>query len=493
MSNTEDLAINPSDAEILRLQQELLDARQEIADLKQKNIDEKAIRQQIQKEFESSRYLLQLVMDTLPQSIFWKDFNSVYLGCNRQFLNDAGYDDPAQVIGKSDYEMPWTTAESEFYISCDRRVMDSNQAEFGIIESQLDADGNNKWLETNKAPLLDSQNNVIGILGTYQDITQRKKAEFALQKLNEKLEIQTGKLTATLSQLQTSQLQLIQQEKMSALGNLVAGVAHEINNPVGFLNGNLAPAKEYVTDLFELLDQYQKVFPEPGADIQNLIEKIELDYVQEDLPKLLESMGTGIKRIRNISDSLRIFSRTDTKKQVSFDVHSGLDSSLLILAHRLKAHGDRPDIVVIKQYGPLPTINCFAGQLNQVFMNLLANAIDALEEKNCDQNFADIKTLESQITISTDLDSGGIWATICITDNGVGMDAETQIKMFDSSFTTKAVGKGTGLGMAIARQIIEEKHGGKIEVKSTISQGTTITLKLPVAGILADNKQSFES
>ncbi|NJN72816.1 MAG: PAS domain-containing protein [Limnothrix sp. RL_2_0] len=483
MSSPEDSSVNPSNPEILRLQQELLDARREIADLKQKNLDEQTAYQDIQREYKSSKYLLQLVMDTLPQSIFWKDLDSVYLGCNRQFLNDAGFGSPNQVVGKSDYDMPWTTAESEFYISCDRRVMNNNQAEYGIIEPQLDANGNNKWLETNKAPLLDPEGNVIGILGTYQDITQRKEADFALQKLNEKLELQTEQLTATLRQLETSQLHIIQQEKMSALGNLVAGVAHEINNPVGFLNGNLAPAKEYVADLFELLGKYREVFPEPGADIQGLIDKIELDYVQEDLPKLLKSMGVGIGRICNISNSLRIFSRADTKQQVSFDVHTGLDSSLMILAHRLKANGDRPEIVVVKKYGQLPLIQCFAGQLNQVFMNLLANAIDSLEENSSGQSFADIEALNNQITISTDIDSEGKWAAICIADNGVGMDADTQMKIFDSSFTTKAVGKGTGLGMAIARQIIEEKHGGKIEVKSTVGQGTTMIINLPVAGI----------
>jgi signal transduction histidine kinase len=324
---------------------------------------------------------------------------------------------------------------------------------------------------------------VIGILGTYQDITARKEAELALQDLNQKLASRTTELTLALQQLQDSQLRLIQREKMSALGNLVAGVAHEINNPVSFLLGNLDPAKDYVADLFALLNAYQRFVPEPGAEIQEMIEAIELDYIQEDLPKLLDSMGEGIQRIRSISDSLRVFSRADTMKQVSFDIHMGLDSSLLILSHRLKANSDHPDIAIVKQYGKLPPINCFAGQLNQVFMNLLANAIDALKEKSCGQSFAEIEALENQITISTDVDNEGTWATIRIADNGLGMDIDTQAKMFESSFTTKAVGKGTGLGMAIAKQIIEEKHGGSIEVQSTIGQGTTIIIKLPVAGI----------
>jgi len=483
MSNTEDLAINLSNAEILSLQQELLDARQEIVDLKQKNLDEQTIRQKIQKEFESSRYLLQLVMDTLPESIFWKDCDSLYLGCNRRLARDAGYENPSELIGKSDYDMPWTKEESDFYRSCDRRVMENNQAELGIVESQLQSDGKQAWLETNKAPLRDPQGNVIGILGTYQDITARKEAELALQDLNQKLASRTTELTLALQQLQDSQLRLIQREKMSALGNLVAGVAHEINNPVSFLLGNLDPAKDYVADLFALLNAYQRFVPEPGAEIQEMIEAIELDYIQEDLPKLLDSMGEGIQRIRSISDSLRVFSRADTMKQVSFDIHMGLDSSLLILSHRLKANSDHPDIAIVKQYGKLPPINCFAGQLNQVFMNLLANAIDALEEKSYGQSFAEIEALENQITISTDVDNEGTWATIRIADNGLGMDIDTQAKMFESSFTTKAVGKGTGLGMAIAKQIIEEKHGGSIEVQSTIGQGTTIIIKLPVAGI----------
>jgi DNA-binding response OmpR family regulator len=217
-----------------------------------------------------------------------------------------------------------------------------------------------------------------------QEITEKTVTESRLQQLTQELERRveqrTAELSDSLGQLQQAQLQLVQSEKMSALGNLVAGVAHELNNPISFLQGNLEPLREYIQDLLRLIELYQANFPEPGADIQNQIESIELDFLRQDLEKILRSWSTGMERIRNISDSLRTFSRADKEHKVFFNVHDGLNSTLLILGHRLKANENRPEIEVRRCYQDIPEIECFAGQLNQVFMNLLANAIDTLDD-----------------------------------------------------------------------------------------------------------------
>ncbi|MEL6399954.1 MAG: ATP-binding protein [Cyanobacteria bacterium J06626_4] len=467
------------DAAIAHLEQALSEAQAEITALKQARDQESRERRRIEHDLKTSQQRLQLVMDTLPESIFWKDQDLVYLGCNQNFVQDAGLNSPYDIVGKTDFDLPWKREEAEFYRTCDRRVMQSNQAEMGIIEPQLNGDGQQTWLETNKAPLHNIQGDVIGILGTYQDITARQQAEMALQELNETLSQQTVELTSTLEQLQQSQLQLIQQEKMSALGNLVAGIAHEINNPVGFLSGNLQPAQAYIQDLFGLLDLYQAALPSPGEAIEDEIDAIDLAYLREDLPQVLRSMHEGIKRIGSISTSLRTFSRADTEHRILFKLDEGLDSTLLILEHRLKADEHRPAIQVSTHYREMPAIECFPGQLNQVFMNLLANAIDALEESNRGKSFADIQAQPNHITVTAELSTCQQWAVVKVRDNGVGMTAETQSKIFENLFTTKGVGQGTGLGLAIARQIVVEKHQGTLEVHSTLGQGSEFVLKIP--------------
>ncbi|NQE33480.1 trifunctional serine/threonine-protein kinase/ATP-binding protein/sensor histidine kinase [Microcoleus asticus] len=287
------------------------------------------------------------------------------------------------------------------------------------------------------------------------------------------------KLELYLHDLKQMQLQLVQGEKMSALGNLVAGVAHEINNPVGFIAGNLQPAQEYLQDLFELIDVYQDSFPKPGAKVEEKIEDIDLEYLREDLPKLISSMKEGVDRIRNISTSLRTFSRADSDRPVAFNIHDGLESTLLILKHRLKASEFRPAIEVVKEYGNLPLVKCFPGQLNQVFMNVLANAIDALEESNKGRSFNEIKARPNQITVQTALSESNNQVLIRIKDNGVGMSNSVQENIFNHLFTTKSVGQGTGLGLSIARQIVVEKHGGTLLVNSSAGQGSEFLISIP--------------
>ncbi|AFZ03094.1 ATP-binding sensor histidine kinase [Calothrix sp. PCC 6303] len=279
-------------------------------------------------------------------------------------------------------------------------------------------------------------------------------------------------------QLEQSQLQIVQSEKMSALGNLVAGVAHEMNNPLGFISASLRQAKPIFADITEHLKLYQETFPESSDNILEHAEEIDLDYSLEDLPKIIDGMVMACDRLKNISTSLRTFSRADTDYKVSFNIHEGIDSTILILKHRLKANEQRPSIEVITEYGNLPQIQCFPGQLNQVFMNILANAIDALDESNTGRSFAEIQANPNKITIKTSIEDKQV--KISIADNGKGMSESVKQKIFDNLFTTKEVGKGTGLGLAIARQIVMEKHGGTIEVNSTVGKGTEFIIKIPV-------------
>ena len=287
-------------------------------------------------------------------------------------------------------------------------------------------------------------------------------------------------LEGSLEDLKNAQLQLIQNEKMSALGNLVAGIAHEINNPIGSLVGNLQPAHEYVQDLLKLIDLYQDYYPNPVREIVEEIQDIDLEYVRCDLSKLISSMHQAIVRIYDLSISLRTFSRADTHKKILFNIHEGIDSTLMILKHRLKASETRPAIEVVKYYDDLPQIQCFPGQLNQVFMNLLANAIDALDESNAGRSFHEIEANRNLITVTIKINDNKKQVMISIQDNGVGMSEEVRAKIFDHLFTTKAVGKGTGLGLTIAYQIVVEKHGGIIEVNSTPGQGAAFVISIPV-------------
>ncbi len=335
---------------------------------------------------------------------------------------------------------------------------------------------------------------------------------------------QAQQLHAALIDLQHAQAQLIQSEKMSSLGQLVAGVAHEINNPVNFIYGNLTHASEYAQDLLNLLMHYQRVLPHAPVEIQEEIEAIDLEFLMEDLPRLLTSMRVGADRILEIVRSLRNFSRLDEAEVKAVDIHEGIDSTLMILHNRTKPHGGHPGIQIVKHYGELPEVECYPGQLNQVFMNVLVNAIDALEEAFLTRQ--DSLSATSQppalptITIRTEVamhsdttplpqasglnlpDANSLDAQppaqvtekstssviIRIADNGPGMTDEVKQRLFDPFFTTKEIGKGTGLGMAISHQIIVERHGGILKCRSQLGKGAEFWIQIPVKAVSSTNK-----
>jgi signal transduction histidine kinase len=316
----------------------------------------------------------------------------------------------------------------------------------------------------------------------HEEVIARTKLHLRLSQLTHRLEQEvqwrTQDLSQSLNQLQQAQLQLIQSEKMSTLGQLVAGIGHEINNPIGFINGNLKYVQEYANDLFRLLELYQAKLPSSDAELDDLIEEIDLPYLIGDMPQMLGSMKEGVSRLQEISLSLRTFARSDTATMVDYQVEDGLNSTLMLLGHRLKADDRRPAIEIIKNFQQTPKVNCYAGQLNQVFMNLFANAIDALDDFNEGKSYQELEAAPNRISIATELKGQDL--VIRIQDNGTGIDAGIREKIFEPSFTTKAVGKGTGLGLPISRQIIEVKHHGKLDCFSELGQGTEFVITLPI-------------
>ncbi|HEY9848430.1 MAG TPA: ATP-binding protein [Leptolyngbyaceae cyanobacterium] len=311
------------------------------------------------------------------------------------------------------------------------------------------------------------------------DITPVKQAEAEVRKTSAELAKRNAQLEKSISELQRTQAQLIQTEKMSSLGQLVAGVAHEINNPVSFIHGNLVHANEYIQELISLIDFYQVKLPVTIPEVQERLERIDFDFIKIDLPKLLASMRVGTERIKGIVQSLRTFSRLDEAEMKNVDIHEGIDSTLMILSNRLNSNSlDRPSIQVIKAYGNLPLVECYPGQLNQVFLNIITNAIDALDDSIKYQKERKPLSWQPLVTIRTELNDAG-WISVKIKDNGTGMSEQIKQQLFNPFFTTKPVGKGTGLGMSVSYQIVTEKHRGRLICNSILGEGTEFIVEIP--------------
>ncbi|MGD1862206.1 MAG: ATP-binding protein [Leptolyngbyaceae cyanobacterium] len=305
----------------------------------------------------------------------------------------------------------------------------------------------------------------------YINLLKRYEAE---QTLEEQVAKRTATLKATFEALQQTQSKLIQDEKMKSLGQLVAGIAHEMNNPVNFIYGNIEPAQNYAQDLLDVIHLYREAYPEPSVQIQTKLEELDIDFVTADFLKLLSSLRVGTVRIRDIVRSLRNFSRLDEADRKCVDVHLGIESTLLILGSKLK------QIQIVKDFNADTSIECFPSQLNQVFLNIIVNAADALLEIHQKDLKAGVQidpAPEIRIYTATTLDNH---IEVAITDNGPGMPQQVRDRMFDPFFTTKPSGKGTGLGLAISHQIVVEKHQGTIDCISTFGKGTTFTLRLPI-------------
>ncbi|MEG3873962.1 MULTISPECIES: PAS domain-containing protein [unclassified Microcoleus] len=340
----------------------------------------------------------------------------------------------------------------------------------------LTKSGEWKWiLAQAKVMEHDASGNPLRMTGTHIDISDRKQAEVELQFSEQREREKAQQLEKTLADLKKAQSQLIQAEKMSSIGQMVAGVAHEINNPISFIYGNIIPAAQYARDLVKLIDLYQQYYPEPVPEIAQELAEVEVDFIAGDFPKIMASMQEGANRIKQIVLSLRNFSRLDETDRKVIDIHEGIESTLVILQHRFQSQPKHREIQVIKNYGNLPKVECYPAQLNQVFMNLLVNAIDAVEESS-----ANCTCKVNQIRIVTEVSSEN-QVCVRISDSGPGIHPEVQSRMFDPFFTTKPVGTGTGLGLSISYQIVKDTHGGKLECHSEVGRGTEFAIELPIS------------
>jgi two-component system, NtrC family, sensor kinase len=389
------------------------------------------------------------ILDGIPDPIFVKDENHRWIFLNHAFCTMLG-ESRETLLGRSD-DACFPVSVAKAHWERDDEVLRTNVAHI-CEESYVDQSGQQRFISVKKTRFCDP----IGrrfIIGTIRDLTEHKQSEDALRQ---------------------AQIQLIQSEKMSALGLLIAGLAHEIKNPLHCIIGNLPPLNHSIDLLMELLDRYQLEHNQPTPVLEGLLTTVDLPFLKTDLPKLLGSLQLGAERMDEIVLSLRNFSRSDGTLPMEANIHDGLNSTIMILKHRLKGQPDRPAIEIQKVYGNLPVISCFSGQLSQVLMNLLSNAIDALDEKFANQNLQEKPWIQIE---TAQVDAEHI--QICISDNGSGISEAAKHRMGELYFTTKPVGQGTGMGLTISREILD-RHQGKLTWSSSLGEGTTFTIMLPI-------------
>ncbi len=418
-----------------------------------------------------------MVADQQGKLLFVNPAAEQILGDRHVLLQDKAREKPLEALLQPDRITPYAVSDLPLIRAIRGESIDATEIYVQPAEAKGELEG--IWLRVTARPICGEDGSLRGGVAVFHNITAIKTTEDALRQSEARSRQQTQKLEQTLRELQQTQAQLVQTEKMSSLGQLVAGVAHEINNPVNFIHGNISPAEQYIQDLLALIDLYQQHYPNPVAAIQTEINRIDLPFIAEDLPKLLQSLKMGSDRIRQIVRSLRNFSRHDESDMKPVDIHEGIDSTLMILRDRLKSRGELPGILVQKNYGALPLVECYAGQLNQVFMNILSNAIDALEMSVENRHFA-----TPTIQIHTEKTDSHV--IICIMDNANGMPEDIRTRLFDPFFTTKPIGKGTGLGLYISYQIVVDKHGGSLTCQSEPEQGTVFCIQIPIVPTCGD-------
>lgn len=435
-------------------------------------------RKQAEEELRASEQRLSLLFRQSSLAVVEWNVNYEVVAWNLAAEQIFGYT-ANEAIGRNATELVVSKADQDQA----NRVMKDLLVHMGgthSINKNRTKDGRTIICEWYNTPLVSEVGEIVGVASLASDITAREESEANLKQAKEEAE-------AALQSLQQTQAQLIQAEKMSGLGQLVAGVAHEINNPVNFIYGNLSHTAEYTQDLLELVKLYQKTYPVTAPHLEKKIADIDLDFMIEDLPKILSSMKIGADRIRQIVLSLRNFSRLDEAEMKPVDIHEGIDSTLMILQSRLKAKADRPAIEVVKEYGDLPPVECYAGQLNQVFMNILSNSIDALESCDKRSSAKDSSAHPNRITIRTKLIANKSHSkyvksvVIQIQDNGPGMTQHVKQQLFVPFFTTKPTGQGTGLGLSISYQIVVDKHGGSLHCFSQPGEGAEFWIEIPVS------------
>jgi two-component system NtrC family sensor kinase len=440
-----------------------------VRDITDRKRTESALRQQ--------KGLLQTIFDHIPVMICFFDANGQILLLNREF---------EQVMGWSLAQVKDIDLMAQCYPDPEYRaqVWDFMLAATGKWQDFKVRTRYGSYIDSSWATIRLSDGTAIGI---GSDITHRKMAEEALRSLTQQEREKAQQLEQALKELTRTQAQLIQNEKMVSLGQLVAGIAHEINNPTSFIYGNIYAADDYARDLLHLIELYTQHYPEPVPEIAQYIERIDLNFLASDFPNLLASMKEGARRITEIVQSLRNFSRLDEMDCKSVNIHEGIDNTLLILKHRLMRQSKRPEIQVIKEYGELPRVECYPGQLNQVFMNIINNAIDALEDSQGSGfrvHSHEQSTMNNQhspvIRIQTEVLEQK-WVVIRIADNGDGIQSELQHRIFDPFFTTKPVGQGTGLGLSISYHIVVDRHKGQLTCYSVPGQGAEFVIKLSLA------------